>query len=377
MTVITVCRNSRDTIEKTIRSVITQAGQEWELEYIIVDGASTDGTLSILQKYDSCITRCISEPDHGIFDAMNKGIGAATGDVIAFLNSDDWYEQGALKAVMGAFSDGYCDCVCCDNYVLEKNGQRVYYDASRYSRDDLNIQMTYFHSSIFCRKEFFKKSGNFDVRYQTAADYDWFLGVASKGAVICYLHRPVFTFSYGGISSVNAVMCAREAREIALRHLPADADGYREKIDRRLCEAVLHAIPPENFHTRLTALLGTDRATLWGAGARGTYWTGWFRKAGIRIDAVVDSNRLLWGSFIGTVPVRSPDLLDNADCNLIITPEKYADEIKDLINSKGNSGIRVFELDELCRILAEPEAGCQLFPYHASGLYSSLGGERD
>lgn len=110
ITVITVCLNSAETIEKTVKSVAAQECSE--LEYIVVDGGSTDGTLDILKKYKSAMDILVSEPDQGIFDAMNKGIGLSTGDVIAFLNSDDWYEKDALKIVEKAFDDKPCDCVC-------------------------------------------------------------------------------------------------------------------------------------------------------------------------------------------------------------------------------------------------------------------------
>lgn len=73
-----------------------------------------------IQKYDAYIDKCVVEPDKGIFDAMNKGISMATGDIIAFLNSNDWYEENALSTVMAVFMDSDCDCVCCDNYVLGK-----------------------------------------------------------------------------------------------------------------------------------------------------------------------------------------------------------------------------------------------------------------
>lgn len=352
ITVITVCLNSRNTIEKTIKSVIKQIKQDWDLEYIVVDGGSTDGTMLIVQKYAPYIGQYVSEPDSGIFDAMNKGISMASGDVIAFLNSDDWYEENALNSVMTVFEDSDCDCVCCDNYVIGKNGRREYFDASKFSIKDLYIQMIYYHSSIFGKKELFKKNENFDIRYKFAADYDWFLRSVKKGAKLRYIHQPVFTFCYGGVSSVNEIECAREARKVALSRLPADKEIYIDRIDRKLCETVLNILNPESFYSKLTEILGENRTNiLWGAGARGTQWTSWFQKSGIKIEAVVDSNSSLWGCFIGTVPICSPEILDQISCNLIITPEKYVYEIKSAV-SAGNSNINIFEWNELCKMLA-------------------------
>lgn len=354
ITVITVCLNSRNTIEKTIKSVIAQLGQEWELEYIVVDGGSEDGTLDVLEKYSAYIDQCVSEPDRGIFDAMNKGIGMAAGDVIAFLNSDDWYEGNVAGSVVEAFGDGEYDCVCFDNYVLGKCGQREYFDASRYSIEDLHVQMIYYHSSIFCRKEFFKQNNNFELGYKFAADYDWFLNIVEQGARVRYVHKPVFTFRYGGISSVNEIECAREARRVALCHLPDDKEKYRYRIDGRLCEIVLCTVESQVFYPMLIDLLGRNRINiLWGAGARGKQWAEWFRKTGIKIDAIVDSDHVLWDSFIGQIPVRPPWILNELSCNVIITPEQYADEIKTIISSAGNNNIRVFEMYAICRTLAE------------------------
>lgn len=354
LTVITVCLNSGKTIEKTIQSVIAQIAQEWELEYIVIDGGSSDGTMTIVEKYGAYISQYVSEPDQGIFDAMNKGISMASGDVIAFLNSDDWYEKNALINIMEVFINSDCDCVCCDNYVLGKNGQKNYYNASKYSIEDLHIQMTYYHSSIFCKKEFFKKNGNFDLKYKIAADYDWFLGIIERGAKLRYIHQPVFTFCYGGISSTNEIACAKEARQIALRHMPSDKGMYRDKIDWRLCEVVMYALEKEIFYPKLIEILGENSVNiLWGAGARGVQWAEWFQMAGIKIDAIVDSNSLLWGSFIKQIPVCSPKILEQKSCNLIITPKNYGNEIKNAVMDNGNSNIRMFELNVLCKTLAE------------------------
>lgn len=354
ITVITVCRNSEKTIEKAIKSVIGQAGAAIELEYIVVDGKSTDGTIAILERYSSYIDKWLSEPDDGIFDAMNKGIGMAEGDVIAFLNSDDWYEENALKVVAEAFEKNDCDCICCDNYVLEKDGQQVYFDASGYSVEDLYVQMIYYHSAIFCRKEFFNKKGNFNCNYKMAADYDWFLRMVKMGARVHYIHKPVFTFCYGGISSVNAIECAREARQIALWHLPSDKMGYKEKIDRRLCEVVLYATNEKVIYPRLIEVLGKNQINiLWGAGRRGIQWAKWFQKVGIEIEGIVDKNSSLWNSSIGGVSVYPPAVMENKVCNLIITPEKYVEEITSEIDRMGNRNICIFEINTLCKILAE------------------------
>ena len=348
ITVITVCFNSANTIEATIKSVIEQ--EFHDLEYIVIDGGSTDSTMSIVNQYSDHIDKCISEPDKGIFDAMNKGIELASGDVIAFLNSDDWYERNALRIVEDAFTDSYCDCVCCDNYVMGKDGSIVYYCGGNRSFDSLHYQMIYYHSAIFCRKDFFEKKENFKLEYKIAADYDWFLRTIENGAKVCRISQPVFTFRYGGISSVNVVECAKETRRIALRHLAVDKKEYRERIDDRFYWVASRATDSAIVRAELMKILDRDQINiLWGAGVRGEQCAKWFRSMDIGIDTIVDSDRRRWGEKVQGIKVDSPDLLKSISCNLIITPERHIVDIKKAVSMIGAGNIRVFDLQCLCR----------------------------
>lgn len=351
ITVITVCLNSVDTIERAIKSVIGQTYSK--LEYIVVDGGSTDGTLDVLNRYNTSIDRMISEPDRGIFDAMNKGIELSTGDVIAFLNSDDWYEKDAIEMVMNAFMQGDFDCICCDNYVEKKDGDIVYYNATGKSSDDIYFRMIYFHSAIFCRREFFKKKGNFNLKYKIAADYDWFLKATIQGIKIGNIHKPVFTFCYGGISSANEIDCAREARQIAIEQLPAGKEVYKERIDERFYDIMLRAADQIILRTEMINILGEDRKIiLWGAGQRGEQCAKWFQDIGIDVDGVIDSNELYWGKTMRDIKICCPNILENKLCDVIITPDNHVEEIKGMIKKVGNKGNNIFELRSLCRVLA-------------------------
>lgn len=327
ISVITVCYNSVNTIEKAIKSVVSQDYSD--KEYIVVDGGSTDGTIDIIKKYDKNINKWISEPDKGIFDAMNKGIGMATGDVIAFLNSDDWYLANALVLVYDAFVSNDCDCVCCDNYVMKEDGSKVYYDVSDLCIEDMYKRMIYFHSAIFARKEMFQKEHNFDLSYKIAADYDWMLRIMQKGARILYLHKPVFTFCYGGISSVNEIECAREARKIATYHLPIEKKSYINDIDDRYFEIAACASDREWINRSIKAIIKNDLPIiLWGAGYRGKQCLTWLQKADIKVLGIVDTNEDKWGNELQGVLIYSPQILKDKISNLIITPDKCIDDIQ-------------------------------------------------
>lgn len=352
ITVITVCLNSADTIEKALKSVITQMCQE--LEYIVVDGGSVDGTLEILRKYDSYIDKMVSEPDKGIFDAMNKGVEMATGDVIAFLNSDDWYEEGALKVVEDTFEANECDCVCCDNYVVRKYGDTVYYNATQEPIENMFFRMIYFHSAIFCKREFFQAKDNFDLRYKIAADYDWFLQVVKHGVKIVTVHQPVFTFGYGGISSTNEIECGREARRIALRQLPEDKAEYKERIEDRFREVVICATDNNILRKEILKILQEGQnIILWGAGVRGQQCAEWLKNMDIEVELIVDSNEQQWGRQVQGISVCSPTVLENKICSLIITPDKHIEDIRSIVDKMKNPQIHVFTLKSMCKKIVE------------------------
>lgn len=346
ITVITVCLNSVGTIERTIKSVIAQTCSE--LEYIVVDGGSDDGTIDIIKKYEDHIDKWISEPDKGIFDAMNKGIEMAEGEVIAFLNSDDWYEKNALQIVEDAFQAENYDCICTDNFYINKEGNVKYYDASVFSMERLHVRMIYFHSAIFCRKAFFSKSNNFNLKYKIAADYDWMLRAMEQGARLRYIHKPVFTFCYGGISSVETIACAGEARQVALSHLSEGQEEYEALINDNYYEIVGSDSDKEILNRELIHLFGESRIViLWGAGTRGGQCIKWLDRSGIKATAIVDADSSKWGKEIQGIRIQSPEFLKDTKCNLIITPEKYIDEIKDCVDKIANADIRVFDFGQL------------------------------
>ena len=171
ISIITVCFNSADTIEHTIISVINQSYKN--IEYIIIDGGSTDGTLEIIRKYEEYISYWVSEPDKGIYDAMNKGIKAATGEIIAFINSDDWYADGAVKTVVEKFRETNADAVHAI-VKLVKNGNIVGEFGRNPKLEDFFCKMVIPHPATFVRASVVKEE-LFDTSYKIAADYDLLL----------------------------------------------------------------------------------------------------------------------------------------------------------------------------------------------------------
>ncbi|MEK7257486.1 MAG: glycosyltransferase family 2 protein [Bacteroidota bacterium] len=182
ISIITVSFNSAKTIEDTIQCVLNQTYKN--IEYIVVDGASKDETPHIIQKYQEQITKVISEPDYGIYDAMNKGIRAATGDVIAFLNADDSYVSNrVLERVIQAFQEHDTDSVYGDLcYVSEENTNEIlrYWKAGTYTETSFLNGWMPPHPTFFVKRSVLEKYGIFDPTFRLSGDYELILRLLYK-----------------------------------------------------------------------------------------------------------------------------------------------------------------------------------------------------
>jgi glycosyltransferase involved in cell wall biosynthesis len=174
ISLITVCLDSDKTIQDTLNSVQKQDYNN--LEYIIVDGGSKDKTLDLVAFYRSVVTFLISENDNGIYDAMNKGISLATGDVIGFINSDDFYSSShALTDIAAIFEDRSVDCCYADLcYVSSIDPSKIirYWVSSNFSRNLFSKGWCPPHPTFFVRKSVYDKYGNFNLKYKIAADVE-------------------------------------------------------------------------------------------------------------------------------------------------------------------------------------------------------------
>ncbi|HWQ37917.1 MAG TPA: glycosyltransferase family 2 protein [Burkholderiales bacterium] len=173
LSVVTVCRNARDTIAAAVESIHRQTYPD--VEHIVVDGASTDGTLEALDRYRSGIARLISEPDHGLYFAMNKGIAAATGDYLGFLNSDDIYQdERVLERIAGALRSGAWDSAHGDLvYVGANDPDRIvrFWKSKPYVPGMFEAGWHPAHPTLFVRTAILKELGGFDTTYRFHADF--------------------------------------------------------------------------------------------------------------------------------------------------------------------------------------------------------------
>ena len=201
ISIITVCLNSADTIRDALESVARQTFQE--IEHIVVDGVSTDGTQDLVSAFMPKVARLISEPDRGLYDAMNKGMAAATGDIIGYLNSDDVYaDSDVLQKVVRVFADGSADACYGDLvYVQQNDMSRVvrYWRSRPYSPGLIERGWMPAHPTFFVRRPIFQKLGGFDIRYRYQSDYELMVRLFLKeGISAIYIPEVLVRMRTGG-----------------------------------------------------------------------------------------------------------------------------------------------------------------------------------
>lgn len=208
VSIITVSYNSAKTIEDAIKSVLSQTYPD--IEYIIVDGGSTDGTLEIIGKYRDEISKFVSEPDKGIYDAMNKGIKLAAGEIVGILNSDDFYaDENAVKKVVKTMEKEKAD-VCWGDlvYVLKIDFNKVvrFWKSSEYETGKFKIGWHPPHPTFFVKKHVYDKYGLFNLNLKIAADYELMLRFLEKYRVkSCYIPEILVKMRTGGESNKGII----------------------------------------------------------------------------------------------------------------------------------------------------------------------------
>ena len=212
ISIITVVYNNKELIAACIESVLSQSYQY--LEYIIIDGGSTDGTIDIIKSYGSKISKFISEKDEGIYDAMNKGILLATGDVIGFLNSDDLYSHNnVVKSVMDIFKEKRIDSVFGDLIYVSKNDtQKIvrYWKSCPYKEGAFSRGWYPAHPTFFVRSDVYKNFGLFKLKYKIAADYELMLRFFEIYKISSeYLDQILVKMRLGGASNKNIMSVIR------------------------------------------------------------------------------------------------------------------------------------------------------------------------
>jgi glycosyltransferase involved in cell wall biosynthesis len=203
ISIITVVFDAKAFLKDAIDAVLSQTYPN--IEYIIIDGGSTDGSMDIIQSYEGKITKIISEPDKGIYDAMNKGISIATGDVIGFLNSDDFYTDTHVLSKIAATFDQDTDAVYADlDYVSNQNKNKIIraWRSGEYHTNKFYMGWMPPHPTFFARKEVYEKFGGYNTSIISSADYELMLRVILKYQInLKYIPEVFVKMRVGGQSN--------------------------------------------------------------------------------------------------------------------------------------------------------------------------------
>jgi glycosyltransferase len=207
LSIITVVYNNEKTIADAIESVLNQSYKN--IEYIIIDGNSSDHTLDIIRSYGASISKLVSESDKGIYDAMNKGISLATGEIIGILNSDDLYaDVNVLKDVMNYFKSSPRTDILYGNLVYVKRNQIENivrrWDSKPYFPSFYEKANVPPHPTLFLKSKVYELSGNFNLSYKLASDYEFMLRVFKKyNYNIVFINRLMILMRLGGATNKN------------------------------------------------------------------------------------------------------------------------------------------------------------------------------
>jgi glycosyltransferase involved in cell wall biosynthesis len=216
ISIITVCYNSEKTIRKTIESVLSQKYQN--IEYIVIDGASKDNTINIINEYKDRITNIISEKDNGIYDAINKGISISNGDFVGILNSDDiFHDNDTISCIADKFKINIdLESIIGDIVFVKPNGKfHRHYSALNWTPKKFSWGLMPPHPTFYCKRILFEKFGSYRNDFKIAADYELLIRFLLVNKISYeYIPKILVTMSLGGVSTKNLSSNIRINKEV-------------------------------------------------------------------------------------------------------------------------------------------------------------------
>ncbi len=217
--IVTVCYNAEAELEDTIQSVIAQTYRH--VEYIIVDGASKDGTLAIIERYKGRIARVVSEPDKGLYDAMNKGLRLATGDYVCFLNAGDcFHEDSTLQQMADTLTKAELPYVLYGETALVDK-ERHFVRMRRLSAPKTLTWRSFKQGMLVCHQAFFARTAlaePYDLQYRYSADFDWCIRIMKKAKTLHNTHLTLIDYLEEGMTTKNRRASLVERFRIMAKH---------------------------------------------------------------------------------------------------------------------------------------------------------------
>ena len=214
--------NGASTLRSTLESLAVEKTKD--VEYVVIDGGSTDGTLDILNNYSNIIDVLISEPDRGIYDAMNKGVSNSSGEIIGFLNADDLLNTGGLVGILEYFKNARVDYICTDVNVINFDGtvagemlvdrKALVGSIEAFGRRDWRFSTPFPHMGLYVRRSSIDRKFMFDIKYKISADHEFMSWLISKEKHGVYADFKIASFRLGGASG-SAIAVLKEDSKIA------------------------------------------------------------------------------------------------------------------------------------------------------------------
>lgn len=334
VSIITVSLNAQDTIEQTIMSVISHRYQG-DVEYIIIDGGSTDGTLNVIEKYLDRIDVVVSEKDSGVYEAINKGIKKSHGEIIGLIHATDWYTDDAIEISVDKLLESNCDIsVGLQNWYSENELQYVY--GYERAMNDLWFDNIIPHLSTFVRKSVYNKVGLYDEKYQISSDYKFFLECYLNGIKFEFIDKPISNFREGGKSkdwSLTGLDNINVIRELTYKYKVADPDKYIDPLFIRYGFVFAEKLLKDNPDKVLSNLKSIipDKFSMWGFGKRGRWIFDFLKRVDYLPEHIVDKQYKNINSNIFFI--ESLDTLNGYDGTVLIAIDKMDDEIMNRIRS--------------------------------------------
>lgn len=354
VSIITVVYNGVETIEQTILSVLNQTYKN--IEYIIIDGQSTDGTQQIIEKYRQSIAYYVSEKDDGLYDAMNKGIEQATGEVIGILNSDDWYENNAVEKIIEYFAKH-------DVGLVYGRLMLVYPDGSQRLERSLPLETLWYrvaipHPTVFAKKSLYENFGNFNLEYRIAADYELLLRLYCEHVKFGFVDSVLTHFRMGGISEKQVEQSYEESWKVSRKYIETYSKRREEMLNRlenakkmdwfclmiKKNKEILPRLLNAFFQENLFEIM------IWGTGNWGANCYEILKDEKINITLFIDNDLSKRGQLFHNIKILAPQDLPKEKAFVLIAVKNGIDVIKQQLAGLGNSKMKYAGLDDLMNI---------------------------